>query len=249
MHRTELPCTLLSFTASFLGFAVPFELHCTLWAMLHPLSYAAHHWAAPVFIELKHTLLSYSSRCWAMIQPSELPSFNLRSYAIPFWTTLHLMNNAAPYWATLHPLSCTAPFWAKVHPAELHSTPYELAHPNWATLHPTELFWTILSYAEPYWASLYPTELRYSLLSYAAPVYLSYLQYSFLCAILTNAGMPECRTVRYRNATVPDWDAGYRNTDAGGIGLDADAQLCGFINLFIFFRNSKSMMLHSNNLF
>ncbi len=40
--------------------------------------------------------------------------------------------------------------------------------------------------------------------------------------------MPECRTVRYRNngnpvryrnAMVPDWDAGCRNTDAGGIGL------------------------------
>ncbi len=47
--------------------------------------------------------------------------------------------------------------------------------------------------------------------------------------------MPECRTVwyrnkgtpvRYRNVAVPDWDAGCRNTDAGGIGLDADAQLC-----------------------
>jgi hypothetical protein len=47
--------------------------------------------------------------------------------------------------------------------------------------------------------------------------------------------MPECQNfryrikvtpVRYRNATVTDWDAGNRNIDAGGIGLDADAQLC-----------------------
>ncbi len=31
--------------------------------------------------------------------------------------------------------------------------------------------------------------------------------------------------VRYQNAPVPEWDAGCRNTDAGGIGLDANAQL------------------------
>ncbi len=30
---------------------------------------------------------------------------------------------------------------------------------------------------------------------------------------------------RYRNALVPDRDAGCRNADAGGTGLDADAQL------------------------
>ncbi len=38
-----------------------------------------------------------------------------------------------------------------------------------------------------------------------------------------NKGIP----VRYRNATVPDWDAGCRNTDASGIGLEDDAQLYG----------------------
>jgi hypothetical protein len=35
----------------------------------------------------------------------------------------------------------------------------------------------------------------------------------------------EC-PVRYRKAPVPEWDAGCRNTDAGRIGLDANAQLC-----------------------
>ncbi len=46
--------------------------------------------------------------------------------------------------------------------------------------------------------------------------------------------MPECRTVQYwnkgtpvpyRNATVPDLDAGCQNTDARSIGLNANAQL------------------------
>ncbi len=104
---TELPCTLLSFTASF------FELLCTLWATLHHLSYAASHGAAPAFYwahstqptELHCTLLSYDEACCLAMM---LPSPTLLSYAVPFWNTLHLTDPrgtllpyAAPYWATL----------------------------------------------------------------------------------------------------------------------------------------------------
>ncbi len=60
--------------------------------------------------------------------------------------TLHPLSYAAPHRATLNPLSCTASYWAKVPPAELHGTPYGLAHPNGAT----ELRCTPLSYALPY---------------------------------------------------------------------------------------------------
>ncbi len=54
------------------------------------------------------------------------------------------------------------------------------------------------------------------------------------CTFVQFCQIPECRIVRYRNkgtpvqyrnATVPEWDAECRNADAGGIGLDADAQL------------------------
>jgi hypothetical protein len=34
-----------------------------------------------------------------MMQPAKLPSPTLVSYAVPFWTTLHLLSYAAPYWA------------------------------------------------------------------------------------------------------------------------------------------------------
>ncbi len=48
-----------------------------------------------------------------------------------------------------------------------------------------------------------------------------------------NVGLSGIQSVRYRNeqkfrcqnAPVPDWDTGSRNADAGGIDLDADAQL------------------------
>ncbi len=131
----------------------------------------------------------------------------------------------------LYPLSCAAPYWAKVHPTELHITPNELANPRWAMLYPTELCWTLLSYTVPYWAMLYPTELRNTIWATLRPNWAINTASTFT----QFCHMPECRVVRYlkkgtpvryRNATVPYWDAGCRNTDAGGFGLDADAQLC-----------------------
>ncbi len=47
------------------------------------------------------------------------------------------------------------------------------------------------------------------------------------------AKMPIPEPVRHRNATVPDWrdwHTGCRNADAGGIDLDADAQLWQFVS-------------------
>ena len=69
-----LCCTLLSYPASywhslhpFLSYAAPSELHCTLWATLHPtelsfilMSYTTPYWATPIpAAELRCTLLSY----------------------------------------------------------------------------------------------------------------------------------------------------------------------------------------------
>ncbi len=170
------------------------------------------------------------------------------SYAVPFWTTLHLLSNVAPYWATRYSteLSCTllsysvptklrCTLLSKVHPAELHSTL-------------TELSCTLLGYAESYWSTLNPTELRGTLLSYAVSFwamqhYVSYttaklscLQYSYLCVQFCQ--MSECRTVRYRNkstlvryrnTTVPDWGARCRNTDAGGIGIPTSSRVTRFV--------------------
>ncbi len=100
-----------------------------------------------------------------------------------------------------------------VHLAELHSTPYELAHPNWAMPHPTELRCTLLSYAEPYWATLYPIDLRCTLLSYAVPTYWAtqhYVSYTTASWVTYSARtfvqlcqMPEYRIIRYRNKGTP----------------------------------------------
>ncbi len=162
-----------------------------------------------------------------MMQPTGLPSPTVLSYAVPFWTTMHLLSNAvpywstghsilsyaAPYWATLYPLSCAAPYWSKVHPAELHSTLTDLRYGT--TLNPTELRWTLLSYAVPYWATQYPTELRSTMWATLLPNWATFSTRTF-------AQFVKCRNVRYRNkgtlvwyrnATVPDWDAGCRNTD------------------------------------
>jgi hypothetical protein len=42
----------------------------------------------------------------------------------------------------------------------------------------------------------------------------------------TSPVLKEGDPFQYRNALVPDLDTGCRNADAGGIDLDADAQLC-----------------------
>ncbi len=98
------------------------------------------------------------------------------------------------------------------------------------TLNPTELLWTLLSNAVPCWAALFFTELRSNMWATLQHNWATFRTRTFV----QFCQMPECRTVRYRNkgtpiqyrnATVPDWDAGCQNTVAGGIGLDADAQL------------------------
>ncbi len=135
------------------------------------------------------------------------------------------MSHGAPYWYTLYSLSCATPYWVKVHPAELHSTPYELSRP-------IDLRWTLLSYAVPYWDTLYCT-----LPCYAAPCELHYSLTELLyCArtIVQLCKMPECRIVRYRIKGNPSPVPECRNTDAGGIGLDADAQLCHTVHSIVY---------------
>ncbi len=211
----------LAITASFswaplypLSYTAPSELCCTpmsctcillSWAITHPTG-------------LHCTLLSYDAACWATLShPTEL-CCTLLNYAAPSEQCCTLLSHGAVYRAKLYPLSCAGPYWAKVHHTELHST---LA----------ELRCTLLSFAEPYWATMYPTDLRCSLLSYVAPCMWSTLQpiWATISTItfMQFGQMAECRTVRNKGtpSPVPDWDAGCRNTDAGGISLDADAQL------------------------
>ncbi len=126
LKRTELPCTLGSFTASF------FELRCTLWATLHPLSYTAPSelWCTPL-----------SCAYWAITHPYKLHC-TLLSYDAAYWATL-----SRPIELCCTPLSCA---WILLS----YNTPY------WATLHPVELWWSLLSYSlSPYWAILFPSEL------------------------------------------------------------------------------------------
>ncbi len=190
LHCIELPCTLLSFTASFC------ELRCTLWATLHPLSYAATHWAAPVFYraitlpnELHCTLLSYDAACWATLShPTEL-CCTLLNYTAPSEQCCTLLSHGALYWATLYPLSFAAPYWAKLHPAELHSTL-------------TDLRCTLLSYAEHYWAvfycaTLFSTELRITMVDTLQPNWDTFSTRTFV----QFCQMPDA--VEYRNKGTP----------------------------------------------
>ncbi len=199
--------------------------------------------------------LSYNTPYWAALHPVDAACWGTLSHPTelcPFWITLHLLSNAAPYWAMGHstelrctllsPLSCDAPYWATVRCTLLSyaAPPDEPAHPNLASLQSTEQHWTLLSNAEPYWARVNPNELRCSLTE------LHYSLTELPSVLLPLCSFVKCRTVRYRNkgtpvpyrnATVPDWDAGFRNTDAGGIGFDVDAQLWSIhIYLFMNFR-------------
>ncbi len=49
----------------------------------------------------------------------------------------------------------------------------------------------------------------------------------------TNPVAEQGDPVLYRNASVPEWDVGCRNADAGGISLDADAQLCNNTHKYV----------------
>jgi hypothetical protein len=127
-------CTLLSYSAiNLLTFTASFfEQSCTLWATLHPLSYAAPHSAVLHSHELYQTLISYTAPaaelCCTLLSN---PPHTL--YLAELCCTL--LNYAAPskQWCTL--LS--------------YAAPYAVA---------TQLRWTLLSYAASYWATLHPTE-------------------------------------------------------------------------------------------
>ncbi len=153
-----------------------------------------------------------------MMQPVELPSPTLRSFAVPFWTALHPLSNAAPYWATGHSteLRCTLLSYVastKLCCALLKCTllsyttpPYELAHPNWATTNPTELCSTQLSYAP-----MFSTELRSTFVQFCQ---------------CRNAGLSGIGKSVHKSGTgmLRYWtEMMDRNIDAGGIGLDANA--------------------------
>jgi hypothetical protein len=151
LHSTEL----------FLSYDAPCELHCTLWATLHP--------TEPSFLLPRYTetLLSYPAPSWATplnSHPTEL-CYNLFNYAAPtdqyctsqsyaalidLCCTSH--SYAAPHWATLYPTELSNTLWITLHPTQLLNT-------LWATLYPTELCCT-------HWAILYPTELPCTLQSY-----------------------------------------------------------------------------------
>jgi hypothetical protein len=164
------------------------------------------------------------------MHPTELDYSFLSSYAAHCEQHCTPLSFSPFYWATLHPtelyltlLSYTISCWARLHPAELPPTPYRaMLQPSilwcisWSMQHLTERLGTLLSCAIPYWAMQQPNWATYS-------TFLQFIE------------MPECRTaryrnkgipVRYRNAAVPDWDARCQNIEAGGINLDANAQLC-----------------------
>ena len=145
------------------------ELHCILWAKLHPLSYAAPHWVALHCnaTELHCTLLSY-------VQPADQP-FPSPHHAL-YWGKLHLSELRYRHSAVLYPI-------------ELQCTMLRYCAPCGLTL--TELRCTLLSCAVPYWRDAVP------LLSYAASCELRYTLISLptvlvpLCNFLKsrNAGL------------------------------------------------------------
>jgi len=134
------------------------------------------------------------------------------------WGTL--LSYTAPNWATLYSLSCAAPYWAKEHPAEIHSTPYELAHHDWAMLHPTELRWRLLSFAEPDWATLCSRELLCSLLSYASPCELHY-SLTELPSVL----VPLCNFVKCRNAGLSGTGISVSQSGTGSVSQSGTGML------------------------
>jgi hypothetical protein len=76
LQPTDIHCII------YLSYAAPSELHCTQWATLHPLSYAAPHWAALHSNLQYHTLLSYTA-------PAAELRCSLLSYAAACWATSH----------------------------------------------------------------------------------------------------------------------------------------------------------------
>ncbi len=159
-------------------------------------------------IELQHTLLSNTASCLAVMQPAELPSFTLLSYAAPHWsvpafygaithpTELHcilfislLSYPLSPYWAMLYLSELRCTFWAMMHFTEPpRGTLLSSTAPYWAMLYP-------LSCAVPYWAKVHPADLhstplwasspqqlRWTLLSYAEPYWATQHHVSYTTA-------------------------------------------------------------------
>ena len=182
LHPTELQYIL------FQSYTAPCELHCILYAPLHPVRSTAS-------CELHCTL-------WATLHNTELTCILLLKpfLAIPhptelcwtlLWASSPWLSYPVPYLATIYPtkphctllsyptlselcctlliytvsteLRCTplrytVPYWAIK-----HSASYAALY--WAMLHPTELSCILLSYPVPYWATLYPIKLHCTLLS------------------------------------------------------------------------------------
>ncbi len=158
-----------------MSYTAPCELHCTLWAALHPVSHAAPHWTELYSTELcrnpselYHTLLSWAAPSWPPPDPSEL-CYNLFNYAAPYRMLCCTLQNAmlhltecfaAPY----RMLCCTSQSYVAPHRAMLHLTVLPAIHR--AMMHPTdlaaptELHCTLLSYGAPCWATVHPAELR-----------------------------------------------------------------------------------------
>ncbi len=232
-YCSAISCTVLSYPAPYWAL-----LPSLFWSPLYPLSYTAPSELCCTPLCCACILLSYNTPFWATLHPVELRC-SLLSYTLSPRTTLHLLSDAASlshgalYRAKLQltELRCTLrPIEVRCTLLNYTASPYELAHLHWATLHPSELPWTLLNYVVPYWGMLFSTEQCSTMWSTLQPNWATFSNRTFvqLCK------MPECRTVwyrnkgtpvRYRKATVPDWDAGCQNTEASGISLHADAQL------------------------
>jgi hypothetical protein len=206
-----------------------FQLRCTLWATQHPLSYAAptplscaafywatlHPYGHPT--ELNCTLLSYLSSWWATT-PAHCTLLNYPTCTQhPTELCCTLLNYAESYEQCWTLLSHGALHWAMLHLTELCCT-------YWAALNLIEIRGTLLSYVCTLLSYSAPCDLRCTLNElHKVPVFMKF----FKCwnAGLSGTGLrvPQSGAGMLR---VLDWDAGCWNTDAGGIGLNADAQLC-----------------------
>jgi len=208
------------------SYTAPCELNFTLWATLHPMSYAPPHWAELYSnkmyrnpTELPCTLLSTSTQppsYWAMLQPIKLCCTfwsmlhltklccTLQSYAVPYRAMLHLtelcctsQSYAAPHRATLHPTKLCCTPRSYLTPGELRST--LLSYPT-----PCELRCNLLSYAVPHRASLYPTELPNNLWAGLDPTELRCTPLSYGAQTLKNEIMNDNLMRKYPWSEVLD---------------------------------------------
>ncbi len=129
-------CILPSFAAPYWASMHPFfELRCTLWAPLYPVSSTAPcklHctlWAMLHNTELTCILLSYAETLLSYTHPTELPN-TLIAKLHPTELCCTRLSYAVPYWATVYPPELPNNLWATLHPTELRCTPLGYGAPT-----------------------------------------------------------------------------------------------------------------------